>query len=115
MEGWQRLDLECISDTALGEGKKVRYGFFGKRKPKLPVDYNAIRLDKKDVDVACSKHTSTVKALLSEAMGIPEEFFEVHSYKLLQSGTLVPLKHELHCDMCEATECRYEHDHTEKS
>lgn len=99
-QSWQRLDLERIDDTVLGEGKKVRYGFFGKRQQKHQEDFNQIRLDKKDVCLACSKHTNTILAIVSDSLREPVELFEVHSLKAEQTGSGVPIKHELECDMC---------------
>ena len=103
-QSWQRLDLERIDDTVLAEGKKVRYGSFRKFQKKRAEDYNQIRVDKTDVSIACSKHTKPLIAIISETMELPVELFEVHSLKVRQTGSLVPIAHDLECVMCMSQE-----------
>jgi len=102
IQRWQRLDLERIDDTSLGEGKRLRYQGFKHFIKKNPADYVSIKDNGHHVCYTCYAHRHMMMAILSEVWSLPAENYTYDTLKTVDNKTGVTLMHpDLECVLCE--------------
>jgi len=87
---YNRIDLEAFGPTV----------FRGRKKKRLdPGDFVSVRDGFTSIDICHSKCSGKLIAIMSETWELPQETWETASLKTQLGG--VPIKHDLHCIICD--------------